>query len=156
MTSAPMITPFLWFDGRCEEAAEFYVSIFPDSEILGAEEIPGGPAKGNGFVEFKIRGLKFAAVDGGPMYKFTPVISFVIPCESQEEIDYYWAKLSEGGTESQCGWLEDKFGVSWQVTPAALAEIMEGNPEAVMEALLTMQKIDIEKLRQAASGGGSD
>ena len=150
MTSAPTISPFLWFDGRCREAAEFYVSVFPDSRILGSEELSAGPAKGSGFVEFEIGGLKFAAVDGGPMYKLTPAISFVVPCESQEEIDYYWDRLSEGGTKSQCGWLEDRFGVSWQVIPAALGEIIESAPEAVMEALLTMQKIDIEGLRQAA------
>ncbi len=152
MTVSPKINPFLWFDGQCQEAAEFYVSVFPDSRILGSEDLQTGPAKGSGFVEFEIGGLKFAAVDGGPMYKFTPAISFVVPCESQEEIDYYWERLSEGGEKGQCGWLVDRFGVSWQVIPAALGELMESAPETVMEALLTMQKIDIEQLRQAAMG----
>lgn len=148
--SANKVSPFLWFDGRSEEAAKFYVSVFPKSRLLKVEKITAGPAEDNAIVEFEIEGLKFGAVDGGPMFKITPAISFVVACDSQEEIDYYWESLSEGGMKSQCGWLEDKFGVSWQVVPAALNEIMEGNPQAVMEALLAMQKIDIEELRQAA------
>ena len=147
---ANKISPFLWFDGRSEEAANFYVSVFPNSRLLKVEKITAGPAEDNAVVEFEIEGLKFGAVDGGPMFKFTPAISFAVACDSQEEIDYYWERLSEGGAKSQCGWLEDKFGVSWQVVPAALNEIMEGNPEAVMETLLTMQKIDIEALRRAS------
>ena len=146
---ANKISPFLWFDGRSEEAAEFYVSVFPNSRLLKVEKITMGPAEDSAIVEFEIEGLKFGAVDGGPMFEFTPAISFAVACDSQEEIDYYWERLSEGGTKSQCGWLEDKFGVSWQVVPAALDEIMEVNPKAVMEALLTMQKIDIEALRRA-------
>ncbi len=147
---ANKISPFLWFDGRSKEAAEFYVSVFPNSKLLKVEEISAGPAEDNAIVEFEIEGLKFGAVDGGPMFKFTPAISFAVACDSQEEIDYYWERLSEGGMKSQCGWLEDRFGVSWQVVPEALNEIMEGNPKAVMEALLMMQKIDIEGLRRAA------
>ncbi|MDE2718630.1 MAG: VOC family protein [Chloroflexota bacterium] len=147
---ANKISPFLWFDGRSEEAAKFYVSVFPNSRLLKVERITAGPAEDSATVEFEIEGLKFGAVDGGPMFKITPAISFAVACDSQEEIDYYWERLSEGGTKSQCGWLEDKFGVSWQVVPTALNEIMEGNPKAVMDALLTMQKIDIETLRQAA------
>ena len=153
VTVAPKISPFLWFDGRSEEAAEFYVSVFPNSKVLEIEKISGGPADNSALVEFEIEGLKFGAVDGGPMYKFTPAVSFVVPCDSQEEIDYYWEKLSEGGEKSQCGWLEDKFGLSWQIVPAALNELMESDPTAVMEALLEMQKIDIETLRRASEGG---
>ena len=153
MTVAPRLSPFLWFDGQSEEAAKFYVSVFPNSRLLKVEKITAGPAEDNAIVEFEIEGLNFRAVDGGPMFKFTPAISFVVPCESQEEIDYYWERLSEGGMKSQCGWLEDKFGLSWQVVPAALNEIMETNPTAVMEAMLTMQKIDIEALRQAGQDG---
>ncbi len=153
MTVTPRLSPFLWFDGQSEEAAKFYVSVFPNSRLLKVEKITAGPAEDNAIVEFEIEGLKFGAVDGGPMFKFTPAISFVVPCESQEEIDYYWERLSEGGMKSQCGWLEDKFGLSWQVVPAALNEIMETNPSAVMEAMLTMQKIDIEALRQAGQDG---
>ena len=153
MTVTPRLSPFLWFDGQSEEAAKFYVSVFPNSRLLKVEKITAGPAEDNAIVEFEIEGLKFGAVDGGPMFKFTPAISFVVPCESQEEIDYYWERLSEGGMKSQCGWLEDKFGLSWQVVPAALNEIMETNPTAVMEAMLTMQKIDIEALRQAGQDG---
>ena len=153
MTVTPRLSPFLWFDGQSEEAAKFYVSVFPNSRLLKVEKITAGPAEDNAIVEFEIEGLKFGAVDGGPTFKFTPAISFVVPCESQEEIDYYWERLSEGGMKSQCGWLEDKFGLSWQVVPAALNEIMETNPTAVMEAMLTMQKIDIEALRQAGQDG---
>ena len=146
---ANKISPFLWFDGRSKEAAEFYVSVFPNSRLLKVEKITTEPAEDGAIVEFEIEGLKFGAVDGGPMFEFTPAISFAVACDSQDEIDYYWERLSEGGAKSQCGWLEDKFGVSWQVIPAALDEIMEVNPKAVMEALLTMQKIDIEALRRA-------
>ena len=148
--NANKISPFLWFDGRSEEAAEFYVSVFPNSRLIKVEKIAAGSAEDNAIVEFEIEGLKFGAVDGGPMFKITPAISFVVMCDSQEEIDYYWERLSEGGAKSQCGWLEDKFGVSWQVVPAALNELLEGNRKAVMDALLTMQKIDIEELRQAS------
>lgn len=148
--NANKISPFFWFDGRSEEAAKFYVSVFPNSRLLKVEKIAAGPAEDNAIVEFEIEGLKFGAVDGGPMFKITPAISFVVMCDSQEEIDYYWERLSEGGAKSQCGWLEDKFGVSWQVVPAALNELLEGNRKAVMDVLLTMQKIDIEELRQAS------
>ena len=150
MSATPKVHPFLWFEGRAEEAARFYVSVFPDSRMMKVERVSSGPGEGAAVVEFEIGGQRFGAVDGGPMYKLTPAISFVVSCDSQEEIDYYWDRLSEGGTQGQCGWLEDKFGVSWQVIPAMLDELMEGNPEGVMGALLTMQKIDIEQLRQAS------
>ena len=150
MTASPRVSPFLWFDGRSEEAAEFYVSVFPDSRVLNVSKLETGPAEGNSFVEFTIGGQRFSAVDGGPMYKFTPAISFVIPCETQEEIDHYWDSLSEGGATNQCGWLEDKFGVSWQVVPAMLGELVERNSKAVTGALLTMEKIDLGELRRAS------
>ena len=150
MTTSPRISPFLWYDGQSQEAAKFYVSVFPGSRVLSVSKLETGPAEGNAFVEFEIGGQRFSAVDGGPMYKFTPAISFVIPCDTQEEIDHYWNSLSEGGVTSQCGWLEDKFGLSWQVVPAMLGELMERNSKAVMGALLTMEKIDLAELRRAA------
>ena len=153
MTASPKVSPFLWFDGQAREAAEFYVSVFPNSRILSDSEISSGPAEGGGLVEFEIDGQKFGAVDGGPMFKFTPAISFVISCDSQEEIDYFWDRLSEDGEPGQCGWLEDRFGLSWQVVPAILPDLMEGNAASVMEALLTMRKIDIEQLRRASESG---
>lgn len=152
MTVTSRISPFLWFDGQAEEAAEFYVSVFPNSKVLSVSKIEGGPGDGGAIVEFEIDGLKFGGVDGGPMYKPTPAISFVVSCDSQEEIDYYWDRLTEDGAESMCGWLEDRFGISWQVVPSMLGELMEVAPESVMEAVLTMQKIDIDKLRNAAEG----
>lgn len=148
--AVPGVSPCLWFDGRAQEAAEFYVSVFPQSKLLKVERIPAGPAQDGAIVEFEIAGLQFSAIDGGPMFQFTPAVSFVIPCASQEEIDYYWERLSDGGTRMPCGWLEDRFGLSWQVVPAELDEIMQRDPSAVMEALLTMQKIDIAALRRAA------
>ena len=153
MTVQPKISPFLWFDGQCREAAAFYVSVFPNSRILGDEALESGPAEESAFVEFEIGGAYFSAVDGGPMYQFTHAISFVVQCDSQEEIDHYWESLSEGGTPEQCGWLQDKFGVSWQIVPSMLSELMERNPAAVMEALLQMEKIDIAKLREASQSG---
>lgn len=151
MATSPKLSPFLWFNGRAEEAAEFYVSVFPNSRILSVSTISEGPAKGDALVEFELDGQKFGAVDGGPMYRFTPAISFVIACDSQEEIDYYWDRLSEDGEPGRCGWLEDKFGVSWQVTPSILPELMAGNSAKLMEALLAMGKLDIETLRQASA-----
>ena len=153
MTVSPKVSPFLWFDGQAREAAEFYVSVFPNSRILNDSEVSSGPAEGGGLVEFEIDGQNFGAVDGGPMFKFTPAISFVIDCDSQEEIDYFWEKLSEDGEPGQCGWLQDKFGLSWQVVPAILPDLLESNGEAVMGALQKMGKLDIEELRRAAEGG---
>lgn len=152
MASISKIHPFLWFDGQAEEAARFYVSIFPNSRIVHVEKIAAGPAEDDAVVEFELDGQRFGAVDGGPMYSFTPAVSFVVECETQEEIDYYWERLSEAGRTQPCGWLVDKFGLSWQVIPAGLSEIMRPAPEAVMKALLEMSKIDIEGLRRAAKG----
>ncbi len=150
MPASPKLSPFLWFDGRAEEAAEFYVSVFPNSRILNVSIVSEGPAKGDALVDFELDGQKFGAVDGGPMFEFTPAISFVVACDSQEEIDYYWDRLSEDGEPGRCGWLEDKFGVSWQVTPSMLSDLMAGNSAKLMEALLAMDKLDIETLRRAS------
>ena len=150
MATTSKLSPFLWFDGRAEEAAEFYVSVFPNSRILSVAVISEGPAKGEALVEFELDGQKFGAVDGGPMFDFTPAVSFVVSCDSQEEIDYYWGRLSEDGEPGRCGWLEDKFGLSWQVTPSILPALMAGNTSKLMEALLAMDKLDIETLRRAS------
>ncbi len=154
MTQIKRISPFLWFSGKAREAVEHYVSVFPNSRITNIIEIPTGPANGAAQIEFELNGLTFTAVDGGPMFEMTPAISFVIPCESQEEIDYYWDKLAEGGTEGFAGWLTDPFGLSWQVVPANLDELMARAPTAVMESLLTMTKIDIERLLEVGRSAG--
>jgi len=153
MATSPKLSPFLLLDGRSAEAAEFYVSVFPNSRILSVAAISEGPARGEALVEFELDGQKFGAVDGGPMYSFTPAVSFVIACDSQEEIDYYWDRLSEDAEPGRCGWLEDKFGLSWQVIPSMLPDLMEGNASKVMEALLAMDKLDIETLRRASESG---
>ena len=152
MSAISRIHPFLWFDRQAEEAARFYVSVFPSSRIVQVEKISTGPAEGGAIVEFELDGQRFGAVDGGPMYSFTPAVSFVVECETQEEIDYYWERLTAGGRTQPCGWLVDTFGLSWQVIPARLGEIMEPAPTAVAAALLEMTKIDIAALRRAADG----
>jgi predicted 3-demethylubiquinone-9 3-methyltransferase (glyoxalase superfamily) len=152
------ITPFLWFDQDAEAAMDFYTSIFKHSKIVRVSRYgDAGPGpKGQVMVgEFEINGQRFMALNGGPQFKFTEAISFVIHCENQEEIDYYWSNLtSQGGQESQCGWLKDKFGLSWQVVPTVLSELMsDKDPKkanAVMQALLQMKKLDIAGLRSAA------
>lgn len=153
MTVTTKISPFLWFDDRAEEAANFYVSIFPNSTITNVTAIPTGPTEGNPIIDFELDGQRFTAIDGGPVFEFTPAISLVVSCDSQEEIDYFADKLSQqGGRQDVCGWVHDKFGVSWQVlpAPAITRDLMERAPKAVMEAMLSMMKIDIERLRQAA------
>jgi predicted 3-demethylubiquinone-9 3-methyltransferase (glyoxalase superfamily) len=150
------ITPFLWFDDKAEEAARFYVSIFRNSK-LGAISRYGdaGPGpKGTVMVaQFELDGQAFLALNGGPQYTFSPAVSFVVNCESQEEIDRYWDKLSEGGEQVQCGWLRDKYGLSWQVVPTILGKLMQDkDPEKsgrVMKAMLQMKKIDIAGLQRA-------
>lgn len=150
------ITPFLWFDSQAEEAANFYVSIFKNSKInsiVHYGKAGPGPEGSVMTVEFQLDGQKFVALNGGPLFKFTEAISFVKNCETQQEVDEYWAKLSEGGDESMCGWLKDKYGLSWQIVPTALVELLQDkDPEKakrVMEAMLQMKKIDIKKLKQA-------
>ena len=150
MALANRVSPFLWFDGRAKEAANFYVSIFKDANILNVSQLEAGPAEGNHLLEFELERLKFTAVDALPAFKFTPAISFVVSCDTQEEIDHFWESLSEGGEQEQCGWLKDKFGVSWQVVPSQLSELMAKAQKEVIEALLPMKKIDLAKLREAA------
>lgn len=155
MAIAAKISPFLWFDNQAEEAVGFYVSIFPNSAITSVTRIPSGPAEGNALIDFELDGQRLAAVDGGPVFQFTPAVSLVVSCDTQEEIDYYGGRLSEGSMEDVCGWVHDKFGLSWQVQPAPsiMRELMERNPKAVMEAMLAMTRIDIGLLRQAAEQG---
>ena len=154
-TIAHKITPMLWFDGQAEDAAQLYVSIFPDSSIGSISRQPDGTAL---VVEFNLAGHRFTALNGGPNYKFTPAISFFIDCDGQEEVDYFWDKLSEGGAPEaqQCGWLADRFGVSWQVIPEQLSEYMS-DPDRekagrTMQAMLKMKKLDVEGLRRAHDG----
>jgi len=150
------ITPFLWFDHQAEEAMNFYVSIFKNSKVLSVNRYgDAGPGpKGTVLTaNFELDGQVFTALNGGPMYKFSPAISFVVHCETQEEVDEYWEKLSEGGKENQCAWLDDKFGVSWQIVPNVLIELLS-DPDPVkagrvMQAMLQMKKIDIAGLRRA-------
>jgi predicted 3-demethylubiquinone-9 3-methyltransferase (glyoxalase superfamily) len=152
------IAPCLWFDNQAEEAAIFYTSIFKNSKIenisrYGKEgfEIHGQKESSVLTVGFKINGQSFTALNGGPVFKFNEAISFQVFCETQEEIDYYWSKLTDGGQESQCGWLKDKFGISWQIIPNILPELMSDPTRAgrVTKAFLQMKKFDIEKLKQA-------
>lgn len=160
MAVSPKITPFLWFDSQAEEATNFYVSVFKDAEVLSVNRYPeGGPAPAGSVMttSFRLAGQQFTALNAGPHFKFTEAISFVIDCADQAEVDYYWdALLADGGEPSQCGWLKDKFGLSWQVTPRALIELTtETEPEVagrVMGAMMRMQKIDIAALRAAAAG----
>jgi len=150
------ITPFLWFDHQAEEAVAFYTSIFPDSKVgkvIRYGEAGPGPAGSAMTVEFQLQGQSFVALNGGPHFKFTEAISFVVNCQTQEEVDAYWEKLSAGSTEAKCGWLKDKFGLSWQIVPTVLPELL-GDPDPersarVMKAMLTMQKLDIRALKQA-------
>jgi predicted 3-demethylubiquinone-9 3-methyltransferase (glyoxalase superfamily) len=154
------ITPCLWFDRSAEEAVNFYTSVFKDSKIgkvsrYGKEgfEIHGQPAGTVLTMEFELNGQSYTALNGGPIFKFNEAISLMVSCESQEEIDYYWEKLSAGGDPQaqQCGWLKDKFGLSWQIVPSILGELMSDpkRSEKVMKALLKMKKIDIQGLKQA-------
>ena len=148
----PRITPFLWFDSNAEEAVNFYLSIFKNSRRLDeVRTTTDGPVpKGSVLtVAFELDGQKFTALNGGPVHaKFTEAISFVVRCDTQEEVDEYWSKLSAGGTEIQCGWLKDKFGLCWQIVPARLPELIK-HP-AAMQAMLQMKKLDIAELERAA------
>jgi predicted 3-demethylubiquinone-9 3-methyltransferase (glyoxalase superfamily) len=150
------ITPFLWFDGTAEEAAQFYVSIFKNSKIGTVNrygEHGPGPKGSVMIATFQINGQNFIALNGGPQFKFTPAISFVVNCETQEEVDHFWEKLSQGGKIQQCGWLQDKFGVSWQIVPTSLPKLMsDPDPQKtsrVMGALMKMHKIDMHELQAA-------
>lgn len=150
------ITPFLWFDNNAEEAVQFYTSIFKDSKVLGTSrytEAGPGPKGTVMTMRFQLNGQEFIAINGGPHFKFTEAISFVVNCETQKEIDEYWEKLSAGGKEVQCGWVKDKYGLSWQITPAILSQFMQDkDPEKskrVMRAMLDMVKLDIAGLKRA-------
>lgn len=154
------ITPCLWFDSHAEEAVNFYVSVFKNSRILSmqrygpeAAEASGRPKGSVMTVSFLLDGQEFVALNGGPVYKISPAISFVVNCETQEEVDEYWEKLTAGGEEVQCGWLTDKFGLSWQIVPSQLDKLL-GDPDPVksgrvMQAMLQMKKIDIAGLKRA-------
>ena len=157
------ITPFLWFDDQAEEAVKFYTSIFKNSRIgkmarygEEGEKASGRPAGSVMTVEFQLDGQEFVALNGGPHFKFTEAISFVVSCKTQAEVDKFWKKLSAGGKEVQCGWLKDKFGLSWQIVPTVLGELLSAKDAAksrrVMQAMLKMVKLDIKKLKEAYAG----
>lgn len=147
------ITPFLWFDGQAEDAAAFYVSIFPNSRLGRTTPGPDGRAM---TVEFELDGLAFIALNGGPHFKFTEAVSFSVPCEDQAQIDAFWEKLTaNGGAPGQCGWLKDRFGLSWQIVPKAMPELLGGDPQQAgraAQAMMQMTKLDIAELRRAREG----
>ena len=159
------ITPFLWFENQAEEAAKFYASVFKNSKIVSVARYDEAGAKATGkpqgtvmIVEFELEGQKFTALNGGPHFKFTEAVSFMINCKTQQEVDYYWEKLSAGGDEGaqQCGWLKDKYGLSWQVVPTALIEMIQDKDlkksARVMQAMLPMKKLDLRTLQDAYDG----
>jgi len=150
------ITPFLWFNGNAEEAMNFYVSVFKNSKILGVTRYGDAGPGPRGTVmtaNFELNGQEFVALNGGPQYTFSPAVSFVAHCESQQEVDELWGKLSEGGREDMCGWVTDKYGLTWQVVPTALIQMLNdkdaGKSKRVMQAMLQMRKIDIPTLKRA-------
>jgi predicted 3-demethylubiquinone-9 3-methyltransferase (glyoxalase superfamily) len=151
------ITPNLWFDTEAEEAADFYISVFKDGRIVSTARYPEGAMREAGMVmtvEFELGGQRFVGINGGSQFKFDEAVSFQITCEDQEEVDYYWERLSDGGSEGPCGWLKDKFGLSWQVVPTGMEELFaDPDPtraERAMKAMLGMGKLDVAALREAA------
>jgi predicted 3-demethylubiquinone-9 3-methyltransferase (glyoxalase superfamily) len=157
------ITPFLWFDNQAEEAAEFYTSLFPNSKILSVARYDKAGAEASGrpegsamTVAFQLDGQDFTALNGGPVFKFTEAVSFAVSCDTQEEVDKYWEALSAHPEAEQCGWLKDKYGLSWQIIPKQLGELLgDKDPERAgraMQAMLSMKKIDIQKMKDAADG----
>jgi len=163
MPKTQKITTFLWFDSQAEEAAKFYVSIFKDSRIVGITRYDDEAAKAAGrpkgsvmTVAFELSGQEFTALNGGPLFKFTEAISLVVHCENQKEVDHFWEKLAAGGEEVQCGWLKDRFGLSWQVVPTVLVEMLQDkNPEKskrAVAAMLKMKKLDSDALTKAFEG----
>ena len=153
------ITPNLWFDNEAEEAAAFYTSVFGDSRIVAVAHFPEGAPRPAGMVmtvEFELEGQRFIAINGGPEFKFDEAVSLQISCDTQDEVDYYWERLSAGGEEGPCGWLKDRYGLSWQVTPKGMDELFtDADPERAqraMQAMLPMRKLDIAALRRAADG----
>jgi predicted 3-demethylubiquinone-9 3-methyltransferase (glyoxalase superfamily) len=154
----PDITPFLWFDTEGEEAANFYTSVFPNSKIVDVARYGSAGPRPEGMVmtvTFELDGHKFVALNGGPDFTFNEAISFEVDCKNQEEVDAFWSKLSEGGEEGPCGWLKDKFGVSWQIVPTRLVELLSDpdreRSQRVMQAMLKMKKIEIDELERAAA-----
>jgi predicted 3-demethylubiquinone-9 3-methyltransferase (glyoxalase superfamily) len=154
------ITPFLWFDDQAEEAVNFYCSLFKDSkvgEIVRYGEGSPGPAGTVMSVTFQLAGQEYMALNGGPVFTFSPAVSFFVKCATQAEVDELWAKFTADGEEGQCGWLKDKFGLSWQIVPADLGEVLNGidpvKSQKAMQAMLQMKKLDIEKLRQVYAQG---
>jgi predicted 3-demethylubiquinone-9 3-methyltransferase (glyoxalase superfamily) len=156
------IIPNLWFDTEAEEAANFYISVFKNSRIVNVAHYtdvgPGEPGTVM-TVEFDLDGHRFVGINGGPQFQFDEAVSFQISCETQDEVDYYWERLTEGGEESQCGWLKDRYGLSWQVVPTGMEEVFsDPDPERAkraMKAMLEMRKLDIEALRSAADGAAA-
>ena len=153
------IVPNLWFDTEAEEAADFYTSVFDNSRVVNVTHYTESAPREAGMVmtvEFELDGQRFVGINGGPEFKFDEAVSFAIECETQEEIDYFWAKLTDGGEESVCGWLKDRFGVSWQVVPTGMDEVFadpdKERADRAMKAMLGMRKIDVEALRSAADG----
>jgi len=152
------VTTFLWFNNNAEEAVNFYVSVFKNSKVVGTShygESGPGPKGSVMTIEFDLDGQRFTALNGGPTFKFTEAISLVVHCETQEEIDYFWEKLSEGGQKVECGWLKDKFGLSWQIVPNFLMELLTDDAQKtdrVMKAVMQMKKLDIAELKKAAEG----
>ena len=153
------ISPFLWFDSEAEEAANYYVSIFKNSKITNVThygEAGPGPAGSVMTVAFELDGQEFTALNGGPQYKFTPAVSFAISCKTQDEVNYYWDKFASEGQEVQCGWVRDKYGLSWQVVPEGISDVLAGDDEEgsqrAMEAMFQMKKLDIDILRRAYAG----
>ena len=148
------ITPFLWFDGKAEEAMNFYISIFKNSKIVNLSRSAEGRLTGG---TFQLDGQEFFALNGGPQFTFSPAISFFVNCQTQQEVDELWEKLSEGGAKQRCGWLKDKYGLSWQIVPSVLGKMLQdkdtNKAKNVMNAMLQMNKIDIERLKQAYDQG---
>lgn len=154
------IVPFLWFDGQAEEAMNFYVSIFKNSKVVSVTRYgKGGPAPEGTVMSatFQLEGQEFYALNGGPMFTFSPAISLFVNCETQQEVDELWDKLSDGGEKQRCGWLKDKYGLSWQIIPTVLGKLLQekdaGKAQRVMQAMLQMDKIDIQGLKQAHDRG---
>ncbi len=156
MTSMQKITPFLWFDKEAGEAAKFYTSVFKDSKVRSSTKIENSPSGTAEVISLELLGQEFTLISGGPYFKFTEAISFMVNCETQEEIDYYWDKLSADPKAEQCGWLKDKYGLSWQIVPTVLTEMLQDNDKKkvarVTETFLKMKKLDIAKLQKAYRG----
>lgn len=159
MAAKPKISPNLWFDTEAEQAAEFYISVFDNSRIVNVTHYTEGSPREAGMVmtvEFELGGQRFVGINGGPQFHFDEAVSLEISCQDQAEVDYFWEKLSEGGEEGQCGWLKDRYGLSWQVVPAGMEEVFSDpdpkRAERAMQAMLGMGKLDIAELRRAAEG----